>query len=230
MGAVAAVLGPVFGSATGSGRAVREHDAAVRVPSPVCRRIGFVQLAPGAGGSSTAAAVATVLARRRTGMVLAVDASPSPRGLLAVLGAPAVPTAPAPHAGTAAEARAGLSRAPSGCYALDLRPGRAAAAAAAPIGRFFDVVVTDWGLRPDLEPVLAGSHVVCLVVRSEDAAAAALLRHLTARPATPPVVVALVGRSRRFPGPAVPVEPRPRHYLRLAAELMRPTGGDRRDR
>ncbi|HEY6747941.1 MAG TPA: hypothetical protein VI357_19775, partial [Mycobacteriales bacterium] len=91
-----AVLGPVFGSATGTGRALRQCDAAVRVPLPLCRRIGFVHLAPGSGGSTTAAAVATVLARRRTGTVLAVDASPSPRGLLPLLGATGPPaTSPA---------------------------------------------------------------------------------------------------------------------------------------
>jgi hypothetical protein len=241
MGAVSAVLAPVFGSATGHSRALLDCDAAVRMPSPVCRRIGFVQLAPGIGGSTTAARVATVLARRRAGMVLAVDASPSPRGLLPLLDAPRTGTDPAARAGTAAEVRAGLAQAPGGCYALDLRPDPATAwpAAVGPIARFFDVIVTDWGLRRrpyELEPALGGSHAVCLVVRAEDAAvdaAAALLRALRTRPATPPVVVALVGGSRgarRLPGPVVVVQPAPRHYLRLAAELMRPTGGDRRDR
>lgn len=236
MGALTAVLGPVFGSATGAGRALLECDAAVRVPLPVCRRIGFVHLAPASGGSTVAAAVATVLARRRTGTVLAVDATPSRRGLLPLLGAGAEPVAgsrPAP--GTAAEARAGLATAPSGCHALDLRPAGDWAGAVGPIARFFDVVVTDWGLRHpayDLEPVLATSHVVCLVVRADDAAvgaATALLHALAARPGTPPVVVAPAVR-RRFRGPAAVVEPGPQHALRLAAALMRSTGGDPRDR
>ncbi len=256
MGAVTAVLAPVFGSATRAGRALLECDAAVRVPLPLCRRIGFVHLAAGTGGSTTAAQVATVLARRRTGMVLAVDASPSPRGLLPLLGALVDPfSGPLPgaagspsdpavrsRASTAAEARAGLSRTRSGCYALDLRPLPVDgwSASVGPIARFFDVVVTDWGLRHpgyDLEPVLGSSHAVCLVVRAEDAAvdaAGALLHALSARPATPPVVVALVGGdhgSRRLPRPVVIGPwPGPRPYLRLAAELMRPTGGDRRDR
>jgi hypothetical protein len=231
MGALTAVLAPVFGSATGTGRALRECDAAVRVPLPVCRRVGFVHLAPGSGGSTAAAEVATVLARRRTGTVLAVDASPSPRGLLPLLGAapsPAGRRAPT----TAAEARAGLATSPSGAYALDLRPAGDWPGAVGPIARFFDVVVTDWGLRHpayDLEPVLATSHVVCLVVRADDAVpAAALLDALRARPGTPPIVVAPA--VRRFPAPAVVVEPGPHHSLRLAAALMRSTGGDSRDR
>lgn len=232
MGAVSTVLAPVFGSATGASRALLDCDAAVRVPSPLCRRIGFVHLAPGIGGSTTAARVATVLARRRAGMVLAVDASPSPRGLLPLLGTPTAGNEPAGT--TAAEIRAGLARAPGGCYALDLRPANDWSATVGPIARFFDVVVTDWGLRHpayDLEPVLTGSHAVCLVVRAGDAAAAVLLQSLQGRPATPPVVVALVGGDRgRLPGPVVVVGPGPRHSLRLAAELMRPTGGDRRDR
>lgn len=236
MGPVSAMLAPVFGSATGASRALLDCDAAVRVPSPLCRRIGFVHLTPGVGGSTTAARVATVLARRRAGMVLAVDASPSPRGLLPLLGAPPTGTEPF-TATTAADVRAGLARAPSGCYALDLRPANDWSATVGPIARFFDVIVTDWGLRQpayDLEPVLTGSHAVCLVVRADDASTAAatgLLRALRSRPATPPVVVALVGGNRgRRPGPVVVVGQAPRHSLRLAAELMRPTGGDRRDR
>jgi hypothetical protein len=119
-----------------------------------------------------------------------------------------------------------------------------------PIARFYDVVATDWGPAYDLEPVLRSSHVVCLVVPAEDAAvdaAAALLHRLAARPATPPVVVALVAvdrgarTGRRLPAPvvAVPYEPRPgrprRPYrtgvLRLAARLMCSSDpGDDRDR
>lgn len=236
MGAVSAV----FGSATGASRALLDADAAVRVPLPACRRIGFVHLAPGRGGSSTAAAVATVLARRRAGMVLAVDASPSPHGLLPLLGAtggrPASSTAT-----TAAEARAGLATTPSGCYAVDLRPADDWSAVTG-ITRFFDVVVTDWGLRHDLGPVLEHSHVVCIVVRAGDAVPSALAAGPAAAatrppapgtrppaPGTGPVVVAVVG-GRRPPAPAVAVGAGPRQSLRLAAELMCPTAGDRRDR
>jgi hypothetical protein len=231
MGALAAV----FASATAESRALREYDAAVRVPLPRCRRIGFVHLASGVGASTAAARVAAVLARHRTGMVLAVDASPSPRGLLPLLDAGPSGTR-RPHPITAADARTGLSRAPGGCYGLDLRParrgvpGEAWSAGVGPIARFFDVVVTDWGLRHpayDLEPVLTSSHVVCLVVRTGDASAEILLRALETRPATPPVVVARVGTGRR-PGPVVVIGPGA--HLRLAAELMRPTEGDRRDR
>jgi hypothetical protein len=214
-------LGAVFGSATGRSRALREQDVAVRAPLPLCRRIGFVQLAPGVGGSTLAAGVAGVLARRRAGMVLAVDASPSPHGLLPLLDVPPGPSVPV-HAGTAAEARAALTRAPSGCYTADLRPAAVAlrrsptavgvgdwAAGVGGIARFFDVIVTDWGLRQpwyDLEPVLNASHAVCLVAGA----------HAVPGPLPPHVVVTTAGG--------------PHQTLRLAAELMRPTGGDRRDR
>lgn len=257
MGAVTSALAPVFGSATGESRALLDWDAGVRTPLPLCRRIGFVQLAAGSGTSTVAAAVATALAGRRRGMVLAVDASPSPYGLLPRLGLPPGP-APAGEiraaATTAAEARAGLGRAAGGCHALDLRPGGDWPVAVGPIARFYDIVLTDWGLRHpgrpgDLDPVLTSSHAVCLVVRAEPgavAAAAALLPALTGRPGTPPVLVALVavdpgtrpGRlTRALPVPVVPVghDPgvtagRPRRpyrtsCLRLAADLLRSARG-----
>jgi hypothetical protein len=276
---IADLLAPVFGSATGHSRELLAADAAVRAALPRCRRIGFVQLAAGAGATTTAGRVVDLLARRRTGRILAVDASPSPNGLLPLLGAAptrAFPAAADPPgaapgsaaanatanatadvpgaaaqfaavrggAGTAADATAGLGRGRSGCYGLDLRSGRPApadawSAAVGPIARFYDVVVTDWGLRHpavDLGPVLASSDVTCLVVHSDAGAvdATAALLHELAGAA--PLVVALVGRPvrHRLPVPAVTV-----HFghhrldsVRLTAALMpapAAASGDRRD-
>jgi hypothetical protein len=258
---VTAILGPVFGSASAYHRAVLADDRDVRAPLAVCRRLGFVQLGVRSGASTTAAGVLAVLARRRTGPVLGVDASPSPNGLLPRLGTPTLPLPPAAvpreRAQTAAEALAGLPRGHGGCYGLDLRPDRggpvpadAWPAAAGPIARFCDVVGTDFGLRHPatvLDPVLATSHALCLVVRADDAAVAAAAARLDRWPG-PPVVVALVAvdpgtrparLARQLPGSVVPVAHEPgrpsrRHRtscVRLAAALLRasarPEGGDR---
>ena len=46
-------------------RAIAESDSAMRQPLATSRRVGFVQLPGGSGLSTTAAAVASVLASRR---------------------------------------------------------------------------------------------------------------------------------------------------------------------
>jgi hypothetical protein len=124
MGA-AAVLSPVFGSVTRQARELLAYDTAVRMPLPLCRRIGFVQLAPGCGASTAAAQVVTVLARRRAGMVLAIDASPSPHGLLQLVG---VDPVPGPMSGVGA----GLAPAPGLPARAVGRPGQASPGPAGP--------------------------------------------------------------------------------------------------
>ena len=57
-------------------------DALLRSPLALSRRIGFVQLRGGCGASATAGYVASLLARRRSGMVLAVNASAGEANLL----------------------------------------------------------------------------------------------------------------------------------------------------
>lgn len=280
---IADLLAPVFGSATGHSRELLAGDAAVRAALPRCRRIGFVQLAAGAGATTTAGRVVDLLARRRAGRVLAVDASLSPDGLLPLLaatptdalplavgqpralpglvpgGEPRDPAAARPagrpdvaadlaalrgRARTAAEATAGLSRGRSGCYGLDLRSGRpvpadAWSAAVGPISRFYDVVVTDWGLRHpavDLGSVLASSDVTCLVIHSAAAAVDATAALLAGLAGAPPLVVALVGRPvrhrLRVPAATVHFGHRRLDSVRLAAALMpvpAAASGDHRD-
>jgi MinD-like ATPase involved in chromosome partitioning or flagellar assembly len=121
------------------------------------------------------------------------------------------------HARSAAQARAGLPTTGSGLPVLALRPGPASgtpvdgpcaagprtwAAEAGPIARFFDVVVTDWGVRPpgaDLVEVAAGSHVLALVTRADRWAAstaAAVLPALRDQPDAPRLVLVLVDVCR----------------------------------
>lgn len=201
----------VFGSASANARTLVDADQALRMPLPLVRRIGVVHTRGGAGASSVAAAVASTLARRRSGMVLGVNASRGARSLLWHAGLPASaapmdePERRAPR--RAADAVAGLPRAPSGLYALDLLPPeyRAVPAASAtwveqvaPIARFFDAVVTDWGVREwqlDLAQVAEASTTVCVVARADRHAAeqaASVVPALLGHPARPSVVLALV--------------------------------------
>lgn len=190
-------------------------DRLLRMPLPLSRRVGFVQLRGGAGASSTAAYVASLLARRRSGMVLGVNASTGTSSMLWHAGLPSTaqhyPSERRSGARSTSDARDGLPITASGLYALDLQSiavtrGSASPATWAehldPITRFYDVVATDWGVRPwqvDLGQVAAASHVVCLVARADRFAleeAAAVIPALLAHPDAPRVVVALVDLGR----------------------------------
>ena len=159
-------------------------DRVIRQPLPLSRRLSVVQLRGGVGASATAAALANLFARRRAGMVLAVDAAGAHSSMAhwhAGLPVHAVHTGSErrTRARNAADARDGLPRTPSGAYALDLRamsgrPGRPDAddwhREVDPISRFYDVVVTDWGVRlPEtgLGTAATASHALCLVARSD---------------------------------------------------------------
>ena len=201
----------LLGSVSARVHEVTTVDEIVRRPLPVSRRIGFVQARGGAGASSTAGYVAALLARRRPGLVLGVDASRGPRGMLWQAGAPvgssAAPSSRRRTARRSVDAVDGLPRTPSGLYALSLDPrgeSRAVAAAAGwfdevtPISRFFDLVVTDWGVRDwraDLTDVVSASRTVCIVARADRHAAeeaAALVPAIKDHPDRPDVVIALV--------------------------------------
>jgi hypothetical protein len=71
-----------------------------------------------------------------------------------------------------------------------------------PIARFYDLVITDWGVRHpqvDLRQVARASHVVCLVARADRypaEEAAALLPALSEAEDQPRVVLALVDVGR----------------------------------
>jgi MinD-like ATPase involved in chromosome partitioning or flagellar assembly len=211
----------IFGSASGLTYELRSCDAVLRAPLALCRRIGFIQLSGGAGASSTAAYVASVLAHRRAGMVLGVDAAAgagfSPGRALGTAtmswytglpqDAKQLAADQRASARTAREARTGLPVTRAGLFVLDLSReagyhGQASANAwfgqVAPIARFYDVVCTDWGVRQrqaDLRQAAATSHVVCLVARADRHTceeAAAVVQALLQVEDRPRVVVALV--------------------------------------
>lgn len=177
----------VFGSTSSWVGELSEAAMILSRPLPLVRRIGFVQLHGGAGTSSIAGYVASTLARRRTGMVLGVNASAGPIHLLwhAGLAGDAEQLEAARRAGaqTAEDARAGLPVTRTGLVGLDLTrevaaPGSVSdlvwADRVGPIARFYDVVCTDWGVRDprvDLRRVVETCHVLCLVARADRHAA-----------------------------------------------------------
>lgn len=201
----------IFGSTVARVEELTAFDSILAKPLPLSRRIGFVQARGGAGASATAAYVANVLARRRPGLVLGVDASPGAAGMLwhagLANGALQTESARRHSARRAMDAIDGLPRLGSGLYALDLDPvlpSTTPSSAAtwfdtcSPITRFFEIVVTDWGVRTwqlDLGDVASASHVVCLVARADRHAAEEMSELLSAvreLPDAPQVVLATV--------------------------------------
>ena len=207
------IISGLLGSASGITHELTTSDTLLRSPLALSRRIGFAQLRGGSGASSTAGYVASMLARRRTGMVLAVNASAGETNLLwhAGLTRPAGGARNAlsrAHPSTAADARAGLPVTGTGLIALDLARDHLATSAGTwfeqvtPIARFYDLVITDWGVRHrqvDLRQVARASHVVCLVTRADRypaEEAAALIPALSEVEDQPRVVLALVDVGR----------------------------------
>ena len=217
----------LLGSTGAAVTELRGADARLRAALPLSRRIGVVALGGGSGTTSVVASLASLLARRRSGMVLGVDASGGALGLLRQTvpdGAGEASQAGQGHqadqateaaaarrrtARTAADARAGLVTTASGLRLLDLSgPGREAAAtstwgaAVGPVARFFDLVLTDWGVRPaddELAEIAASSHVLVVVARAERhaaTAAAEALAALAAPPAGPRSLLVLVDVAR----------------------------------
>lgn len=203
---------------TSTAAELTEADARLRTPMALSRRVSFLAVTGGSGTSATAASVASLLAARRTGMVLAVDAGGGPSGLgwqLEVESGAGKPmsdpaaTARRQTARSAADARSGLSDTPTGLHLLDLaEPGTAAASvtewrrSVSPIARFFDLVVTEWGVRHwqgDLTEVAATSHLVAVVARAERhaaTAAASVVPLLQDVSPAPRVVLVLVDVAR----------------------------------
>ncbi|KGJ77497.1 hypothetical protein GY21_07650 [Cryobacterium roopkundense] len=175
----------LVGSASARLHDLTAADAAVRAPLTLNRRIGVVQAAGGSGASTVAANLASIVAHRRSGLVLAVNASAGTHNVLWHAGVPTsdagrpvgrtLPTAPR----SAEQATAQLPVSPTGLLGLDLRhpahpttpaPSRTWFDHINPVSRFFDLVVTDWGVRGwqvDLSQVALASHVMCIVTRSE---------------------------------------------------------------
>ena len=206
------IIEGLVGSAGALTHELTTSDEVLRAPLALCRRIGFVQVRGGAGASATAGYVASLLARRRAGMVLAVNASAGEAHLLWQAGVSGSTRAKdrdrRVHPASAADARAGLGVSGSGLYGLDLARDRTAASAGtwfeqvSPIARFYDVVLTDWGVRDrrvDLRQVALASHVVCLVARADRHAAeeaAALVPALQQVEDRPRLVLVLVDVAR----------------------------------
>ena len=248
------IISGLLGSVSGITHELTTSDTLLRSPLALSRRIGFVQLRGGSGASSTAGYVASMLARRRTGMVLAVNASAGETNLLWQAGLTrsaaressnvhriarrhaeeeraddAFPSASddevggfraraaarearnalsRAHPASAADARAGLPVTGTGLIALDLARDHLATSAGTwfeqvtPIARFYDLVITDWGVRHrqvDLRQVARASHVVCLVTRADRypaEEAAALIPALSEVEDQPRVVLALVDVGR----------------------------------
>ncbi len=212
------IISALAGSVSAIADELTASDALLRSPLALSRRIGFVQLHGGSGASATAGYLASMLAHRRTGMVLGVNASAGEAnmlwhaGLTRSTGAGGDDQERRRHPSTAADARAGLPATGSGLIALDLARDHLAASAGTwfeqvtPIARFYDLVITDWGVRHqqvDLRQVARASHVVCLVARADRypaEEAAALLPALSGVEDRPGVVLALVDVGRTAEG------------------------------
>ena len=212
--AASMIISGLLGSVSGITHELTTSDTLLRSPLALSRRIGFVQLRGGSGASSTAGYVASMLARRRTGMVLAVNASAGETNLLWQAGLTRSAADGASdhqrraHPASAADARAGLPVTGTGLIALDLARDHLATSAGTwfeqvtPIARFYDLVITDWGVRHrqvDLRQVARASHVVCLVTRADRypaEEAAALIPALSEVEDQPRVVLALVDVGR----------------------------------
>ncbi|MGY4859356.1 hypothetical protein [Cryobacterium sp. AP23] len=203
----------LVGSASARLHDLTNADAAIRMPLTLNRRVGLVQACGGAGSSTVAAGVASIFANRRAGLVLGVNASGGDRNMLWHAGVPA-PEGALPPARTrplsAAEAAAGLPVARSGLIGLDLRdpahpttpvPSRTWFDRINPVSRFFDLAITDWGVRGwqiDLAQVALASHVLCVVTpsrRHELEDAVAVIPALTGVADGPQVVLVIVDVS-----------------------------------
>lgn len=192
---------------TGLGRELAEADSRLRRPVSTSRRVAVVGVQAGAGTSTTVVQLAAVLAARRSGGVLAVDAATGPGGLAALAGV-AHPLSLREAAaqtvghGTAARARDHIPTGPPGLHVLGSPGARPTAAgeldaALRPVGRAFDVVLTDLGARaqyPGLLDAVAGHHAVLLVARADRGTAEHALATTAAllRAGSPPVMIALV--------------------------------------
>ena len=178
-------------------------DAAVRAPLPLSTGVGIIGAGPDAPTAVVGGLLTGVLAARRPHRVLAVAAGPAGHGIAwhAGLDTSAATTDSGilerAAAGTGAEATAGLARTPGGAWVLDLAevPHRWWEAVA-PISRFFDFVLTDWGTPSDLDDARATSVVLVVVTAANRSALQAgvdLVEQLTTGDVAPVLVVHDIG-------------------------------------
>ena len=202
----------IFGSGVTGRVRLTQWDAAIRGSLSTTRRVGVVSLTPGAGTSTIAHQLTRAIAGRRREPVLAVDVSTGAPGLAERLGAASVaPDETRAAARTTAEALSGLVER-DGVVALRPRDSDDGVGAwlgeAAPIARFFDVAITDFGARHpvvDLAACAALCDVVCLVSDARRAAAEharSVVDAVRGLPETPSVVLALVDHAREGDGVA----------------------------
>ncbi|KTS06720.1 hypothetical protein [Microbacterium testaceum] len=196
----------VFGSGANGRIELTAWDAAIRGSLSTTRRIGVLSLSPAAGTSTVAHQLTRAVAARRSAPVLAVDVSSGDDGLGPRLGAaPVAPDETRAGARTTAEALSGLEVS-GGVVALRPRDCTEAVGTwlgeAAPITRFFDVAITDFGVRHpllDLAACAALCDVVCLVSdgrRSPVEHARSVVAAIAGLPEAPTVVLALVDHAR----------------------------------
>lgn len=153
-------------------------DAAIRAPLPLSTGVGVVGAGDAAPTGVVAGLLAGVLAARRPHRVLWVSglrqARPAqgtrpPAGFRQDQPAGPQPADAARRATarTGDEATAGLGRTPSGAWTLELESPARWWDAVAPISRFFDFVVTDWGTPTALDDARAASSVVLVVTAAD---------------------------------------------------------------
>ncbi len=196
---------------TAVARELVDLDVRLRRPVSTSRRLGVVAPAGGAGTTAVALGMARLLAARRGGGVLSVDAAAGVTRLAAAAGV----TEPLPLAratvdtadsATCAQARAAVPTTPGGLAVLGTGSGTvdpvhpdAWRAAVESVGRFFDVVLTDWGVRAtegELDALARDQHALAVVARADRAAAeagVALAARLRSRTAAVVLVLVDVG-------------------------------------
>lgn len=191
-------------------RQVAQWDRSFRAPLGAVSRIGVVELFAGSGATTIAANLTAVFASRRSQPVLAVDMVGDPGGLAARWRVDVTaPSQTRRKAASSADAEAGLVRGPQGQRVLCPPPNAAGDRArwgteVAPIARFYDVVVTDFGVRnpmTDLAPAAALCDVVCLVVAGDRVSAeigASVAAAIAEIPEKPRVILTLVDLGRRI--------------------------------
>lgn len=197
-------------------------DEEIRAPLPLSTRVGFVSVASGIGCSVAAGLAVSVLAARRPGRVLAVNASADARSLLWHAGLTSdaqVDRGDDPGRASARRAEdvtATLARTPAGLACIDLVDGTAGSAdtrwweVVAPIGRFFDFVVTDWGVREagSCDDITASSALACVVSPPDRAGMqqAIDLAHALSLAGTPSLVAVVDAGRRRTPATGIMVD------------------------
>lgn len=159
-------------------RRLTTADAELRRAVPTSRRVSILQADGGAGATTATARLGAALAVRRHGEVLLVDAARGGGALAAAAGLSDPPSLAHAARRAVGATRAGQlrdlgPRTASGLLAVGDGAAPATRADWVPVisgaGRFFDVVLTDWGVRdlPQGREVAASSHAVAVLARAD---------------------------------------------------------------